>query len=676
MGLASVVAAFFALAPGYVLARAAGALDFRRRTVVWRCAISVVVSLSAVPILAYWLDLLGGPPAVWIGFSALAAVCVVLMASDMRRGEIFLGTFRLRDLLVVAALLIGWAALALGSLMDLPVGSDRIYTSVTSADQSYRVSVTDAITRTGIAHPLNPLTHIHGAAFLHYHYFWFIFASLIDQAGGSWVDARSAFFASTIWCGIGLASAVALYLRFFARRQEALSKTWIIKGILLLGVTGLDIIPNFTLAFFKDTRYMDMEGWNEAITSWLGSLLWAPHSVAALIAGVTGFLILFEAAENNQSGRRSMNAVLAGILLATMIGDSIYVAFVLAAFLGVWTVITFLRGWTKHTRLLLVAGVTAVILALPYLISLMGPAGGGSFLQFTVRDFRGARAFGLNADFASPLGTYLARLAFLPLNYFLELGFFLIAGTLYVVRVWPSHRREPAQVAGLTLVATSVLISTFLKSGVITNNDLGWRGFLPAQFVLVLWSVEVLRWRERDVRPRSYGSSIVDSLLPLALVIGVASTAYSAITLRSVELLNDRAEANRVGKRNRDARQIYSQLRETLPASAIVQQNPALENPVYWGIYANRQTAVGGRNCGIEFGGTGSGCDQIYRSLADLFEHGDRDEQLEPLCRRLGINVLVVTSDDPIWGIAESWVWRRTPLASAPEVRAFRIPSP
>jgi len=156
---------------------------------------------------------------------------------------------------------------------------------------------------------------------------------------------------------------------------------------------------------------------------------------------------------------------------------------------------------------------------------------------------------------------------------------------------------------------------------------------------------------------------------------GILSTLYSAVTLRVVEILNDREDGHSTGKRNFAARQVYEQLREVLPVTTVVQQNPTLENPVYWGIYGNRQTAVGGGKCGSEFGGNGRGCDQLYAALAAIFESGAPPDNVESLCHRLHIDVLVVTSGDPVWSVPDSWVWKRNPLVSAGAARAFLIES-
>ncbi|MCU1335578.1 MAG: hypothetical protein JWO19_1159 [Bryobacterales bacterium] len=664
--LASALFALFAVPPGYVLGWLTGLLNFRRQTLAWRFAISVPVSISAVPVLTYWLDKLGGPMVVWVTFAVCWIVFAGLVAADAHPQS------RIPIAFVLLAVL--WAAAAFGSLVDLPLGGDRLYASVTSWDQTYRTSVTDAITRTGFAHPVNPLGYVDGPAPLRYHYFWFILSSLVDQAGGVWVGARHAFFASVIWCGIGLACVIGAYLRFFVSHGESISSAWILKGLLLLAVTGLDVIPTFNLAYFRHVQYMDMEAWNEPVTSWLGSLLWVPHAVGALVAGVTGFLVLFHAPSLDPR-QRWMTAAVAGVLLATMLGDSIYVGLVMAVFLSVWTLITFFLGWRSHTALLVLAGLITVILALPYLISLTGQAGGGAFLHLTVRDFRGARAFGIPTEFPRAWETYWVRLALLPFNYLLELGFFLIAGILYLCRLWHLRRFGPRQVASITMVFTSVLMCSFFKSGVITNNDLGWRGFLPAQFMLLIWAVELLRSREEKWTGASRMYAVLAPTLPVLLMIGAVSTVYSAITLRVAEILNDQDNEHPIGKKNFAARRIYEQLRDILPVTAVVQQNPAQENPVYWGIYANRQTAVGGRSCGIEFGGTGRGCDQLYPALAAIFESGAAADQVDPLCRRLKIDVLVVTSGDPVWSVRDSWVWERNPLISVGDARAFLITS-
>ena len=78
------------------------------------------------------------------------------------------------------------------------------------------------------------------------------------------------------------------------------------------------------------------------------------------------------------------------------------------------------------------AGAVALLWALPYLSSLRGPAAGAAFAEFALRPFH------LGLYFAQQIGISLrtqfavtvANVIFLPINYALELGFFLAVGVL------------------------------------------------------------------------------------------------------------------------------------------------------------------------------------------------------------------------------------------------------
>src|SRR5262245_24335686 len=123
--------------PGYVLAWASDVLDFRSLRPGWRFVISVPISVSVCPILAYLIDLVAGRSCIWLS----AAVCWVIF------GYLF-ATSRLswakpsKSFLVFVGIGIAWTAIVLASLVDLQIG-DRLYASVTSADQYFRTALTD-----------------------------------------------------------------------------------------------------------------------------------------------------------------------------------------------------------------------------------------------------------------------------------------------------------------------------------------------------------------------------------------------------------------------------------------------------------------------------------------------------------------------------------------------------
>jgi len=67
-----------------------------------------------------------------------------------------------------------------------------------------------------------------------------------------------------------------------------------------------------------------------------------------------------------------------------------------------------------------------------------------------------------------------------------EFGFYAMVAVL----VWQEFRKKaaaPAKLAGLVVGGMALVVCSFVRSGVIGNNDLGWRGMLVAQFFLLFF---------------------------------------------------------------------------------------------------------------------------------------------------------------------------------------------
>ena len=97
-------------------------------------------------------------------------------------------------------------------------------------------------------------------------------------------------------------------------------------------------------------------------------MIWVPHHVGALVTGLIGFLVLWDAGTTTSLQRRIAGSALAGIAFASATGTSIYVTLVFAIFLCVWFLVTLARRWWNHTAALLMTGVVSisVCVALPY----------------------------------------------------------------------------------------------------------------------------------------------------------------------------------------------------------------------------------------------------------------------------------------------------------------------
>jgi hypothetical protein len=682
----------FLLIPGYVCGWLLDAFGFRQRGLLARLAASVTLSIGISPVLAYLLwhrSIL----AIWVAFGAMWAGFLGLFIYE-RRIWLSRPVFSRRQAAFLA-IVAGWIILGTFLLIDLQFKL-RLYFPVVAHDYTLRAAITASITRSGIP-PHNPYFFPGRSFVLRYHYFWFILCSLVSQMGRS-VSPRQAMLAGTVWSGVGLTTLIPLYLRFFQPKgPNNLDKRMLI-GVALLSVTGLDILPVAFLDIFSRHILPSIEWWNYAVGAWVGAVLWAPHHVAALIACLTGFLLIWY--RRNLRGAKGdfLASVGAGIMFASALGLSVYVTFVFAVFLAVWVAVTSIKRQFRETVLISVAGMVALAVSLPYIFELLGghsnqSASGGPFVQFAIRPFAISEILLSKSQSAKPWLIPVVNALVLPLNYFLELGFFLLIGFVQWKKMRASrnffgHR----ELCGFMMVATSMLLCTFFRSGVIMNNDLGMRGFMVAQFMLLIWGAELLDegllkravntgGRQRDpVRLSRDGKNLVI----VTLVLGAAGTLYDICVLRSFPIIADStglatyawlsSNDGKFGKRTYALRQVYEELKKKLPQDAIIQHNPHADpGDLPHGLYADRQLAAETFSCGAVFGGDLALCKQIIGPIDDLFEKPDAVDmgRLDAICKSLSMDALIVKDTDPVWADKNSWVWKNQPIVSNAYARAF-----
>ena len=496
----------FLFVPGYVISAALNILEFRSQTLFEKCITAVAVSCALSPVLAYLIWTIFSLTAVWIAFATLWCGYLFLIFRKLFSQNRALDLGMSRSSWMILALGSAWMLVALFSLLDMQFG-DRLYRSVTDFDHCMRTAVVSAISRSGLP-PRTPFFFPGHPVALRSHYFWLVLSSLVQLLSMGRVSARDAMLASPLWCGLALLATICLYQRFFfadprkvTDATPVLSKPvgWQRKSVIagaLVAVTGLDILPTIYFYLTQHVTYADMEWWNEQVTSWFDSMLWVPHHVAALLAGLTGFLIVFRKAAS--INRSVVLAVIAGLAFACCTGTSVYVGFVFAIFATCWCIALLLeRSWHELGALLL-AGIIALACLLPFITEVSSTASGGSFIEFHVRGFRFVDDFLVGHRFSAPWliepGTvFSAHILFMPVNYFFEFGFFFLVGLWRLRRYkkYPRHRTR-TETCGLIMFATGLLISMFLRSSAISNNDLGWRSCLLVQFIALLWAADFL----------------------------------------------------------------------------------------------------------------------------------------------------------------------------------------
>jgi hypothetical protein len=666
--------AFF---PGYAIGWLTNVFAFRTRLLPFRLAASVPLSLAIGPILGYTVGRWLGWNAVWLVYAVL---CIAALSSGaLRRKARPLAGFDFRSLWPFAALVAFWIVVAFLSLADLPIGR-RLYFSIMDFDYAVRIPFTHSIGAFGLP-ARNPFFYPGHTAVLRYHYFWMIPCALVYRLGTPLVNAREAFIAGTLWVGIGLIALIPLYLRLFGSASDLLQRDLLRRsriGIALLAVTGLDILPTLLMVWLFRAGLISgippsVEWWNDQVDGWLYTMLWEPHYICSLIACLTGFLVVWSLPDRSSRLQRTVSGFLAGAAFAGAVGCGIYVAMVFAAFLGLWFVLIVVRKRWREAETLAVAGVVAVVLIWPHLAGVkdsfsQGP--GPHLFEFTVRAFTPGEIVLQALRLDRHWQRYAGDLLFLPLNYFLELGIFFVVGWMVWTRF--RERKQPATLAELAaflMAGTSILICTFVKSSYIPNNDLGWRGFLPAQFILLLWAADVLS--ERTSRT---------PLLRLLLVLGLAGVIYDLAILRFFPVLSDMGKVQNItwlandrllGLRTAANREAYEWLGARTPESAVIQQNPEpIYQDTFYGAYGHRQSVAVGVACGSMLGGDPRECTPLMPVLAGLFAGGG-GQLFESACRTLPIDVVVAKDTDTAWRDRSSWVWTGHPIFYNDFVRLF-----
>ena len=667
--------------PGFVLGWSANLLGFRSRWPLFRLYAATAIGLSVFPVLMHLCWSLGSIRIVWALYGVFWAAFIVLLV---------LRKVRLADLCPPTAEFLfaaGWILLCGLIILDLRT-SGGVYINWASGDHSFRTSVINAIRNSDVLPASNPFFNSGHPIPFRYHYFWFMLAAFVEAVGGGFIGPRDALFASIAWSGLALVAVASLFLlaqdegSFAAWRR----RTWLAAG--LMSVTGLDLIPFSLITFIVSSalgRFFlplaDFESWNSngQVTSWLGSCIWVPNHVGGLICGCTGVLLILSAYRSSGLSNRITASIAAGLAFASSAGCSVFVVFVFLVALTALFVAGAIRRNRRLLTVLTLSGMVAVIAALPYLLELNAEARGTPFAVFRPRTFIPAFWFINGTPSTLDARGTIVMLLCLPLNFGMELGFFLAVGF---------YKYKKARLGGYSrldkvlvfLLISGMLIGSFLSSVALPQNDLGWRAMLVVQFVLLLWAVE---WAQEVLQPalsaagtRLRGAAAVAAMMGL---IGVAGTAMDATMIRIYGLAIDHGRgkavnpevATSVGSRTAELRAIYTEALKNLPVSELVQENPLVPDPIQQGLYSTWASAARGREYGPSYGGDPAVYFRTEAELGSVFGKTANLESVANVCANTRIGAFVVQDFDPTWGVPDSWIWSVAPVYSGKHTRAF-----
>ena len=650
--------------PGYVIASYSSLFGGKSGTL--NPGAGLLLSIAAGPGITYLLMRFGGFPAAWSFYGGawiLFGYKIFSGRTDFRRYLSYPLRHPGKTLLFMGLYLAG--ALL---LVDFQVDG-RLIRPLMSHDFVKHVAVTDAISRTAVP-PANPSFHPGSPLPLFYYYFWFIFCSLIDLLGGPFIGPRGSVLASIVWCGIALVYLVRHFLTAYGRQIiKGFEPIHLVYAYILLLMTGMDILPITAEMLVRqeslnEPLFPDIMWWNDQVASWLSSVLWTPHHVGAFIGCMTAFYLTIEHA-NATNKTRYYAAIAIALSLASAPGMSIWVALVAAVFLIVWFVVSWSRGWYSEVRFLLLTGCLTLVLCLPYIIDLHQ----ANHLHRTpvaiqVRTFY-KLDYMLNG--AHPAVIALTRLLALPLNYGLEFGFFALGGLIY----WEYRRKVEEKLSRVelflvVLMATSFFVCTFVRSAVV-NNDLGWRGFMFAQFVLLLFSVPLLA---------TLRNKFTDARLELAPA--TRYLAYTTLAL-STGMLFLQMYVMRIhawgpdGPLTASIREAYAWQDQNLPTDAVIQHNPDENIEYFHALYGNRQVSASDQLYGKLYGINDTMFDSTYDLLEQLFSPETTPEHGFAIATQLNIDGIFLKHSDPIWTNSTSWLSPYRPVYESGCCRIYTI---
>ena len=530
----------------------------------------------------------------------------------------------------------------------------KLYHSTFAEDMAKHAATVNSILSWGL-----PLTDpfVSRAQPAAYYYFFYTVAAMPVRLTMGALDARAAVGALAVLNGAAvLALAILLWQKCKFRPPPSTTVVALLLALLLCG--NLDIVANLPQALASHVWPVQIEQWNEQILPWTPSLLWVPHHILALIAGVFALLLISE-----RPGPTS--AIAGGFAFASCFGASVWISFGIALTALLWLVSLMIRRQYQLAIALAAAGCLAGLLLIPQIFDLLhGMANEGSPIGFTIRAFYMLdwwTAPGFNRD--------VMRLIFLPINYFIEFGVFAIGAVIF----WSDRRlaakTEAARILAFGAVA-GLLLGTFTRSTIL-NNDLGWRVMLLPQLAFLIWTCAVIvagdekfqitKWLRR---PGAIG---------ILLMIGYAGTVYQLISARAYPFLTPNVDyvphfvVN--PEVDEELASAYGWANSHVARDAVLQHNPVSDQRVIdFGLYGRNRVAVADSEALI-YGASRTEVDARLAAIGPIFTTKLSASEVQARAIAQGIDVLVVSAADPVWSDQSDWIWSAPVLFASAHVR-------
>jgi len=192
--------------------------------------------------------------------------------------------------------------------------------------------------------------------------------------------------------------------------------------------------------------FKEVGWWHDPVPSWLHNTLMVPHHVPALCAAFVGFIALAQSAGGGDLRR----TILAAFAFASMAGMSVHIAIGAAVTAGVWLIVLLCARRFADSVHLMLAGMGAIFLAAPWLLTPLSLLGGDGPPPIAIR-LRGP--LWIDAIFESDLEGGLVRAVTMPFFYAIEFGIFGLGAFAFWRRA--GRRGYASDLAQLLVIGTA-----------------------------------------------------------------------------------------------------------------------------------------------------------------------------------------------------------------------------
>ena len=499
-----------------------------------------------------------------------------------------------------------------------------------------KVALVNEIAQSGLP-AVNPVFgEIGQPATLSYYYLWhFSAASMALAANVSGWTADIAVSWFTAFASLTLMMGLAAWLG-----RSAMAAAW----ALVLALTAS--IRPFLAYIFGYIWAHDVTGWPSGFGAWMFQTTWAPQHVQSAACTIIALLIL----GNVRGSRGVLTSLVLALVVAAGFESSSWVGGVTfaltAVVLGPWLLVTTVPA--VRLRLMAVAGVAAVLsfaMMFPFItdqVTSLSARGAGWPFEFSPAEILGESVAPESYQLFNVPAFFLL---FLPV----ELCAIYLIGIPALAKFRRKEASSGARANGLRVlvctVLVSLLVSAFLRSTLAPNNDLGWRGALPAIMVLVsVAAAGLASWR---------------TLPPLSKALAVALIIPGVVQGWVQIQSNVAVPYNAAGREFLLSSEMWKAVRQNADRTERIASNPSFlaeMTPwpvnISWALLSKRRSCYAGGDLAVPFiAKPKPALVEIDRLFARVFAGHPEQGDLRDMVFKFDCRVVVVNPGDGAWSI-------------------------